>query len=63
MSVQLYHNPQSRAAMTHWLLEELGIPHVYRDGPKRAHHWESGWLDETVELLLRVREPTPASAR
>ncbi|MEZ5361121.1 MAG: alpha/beta hydrolase-fold protein [Bryobacterales bacterium] len=39
----------------HELLEGLAIPHVYRDGPKRAHHWESGWLGETVELLLRVR--------
>jgi S-formylglutathione hydrolase FrmB len=36
----------------HALLEELGIPHDYRDGPKRNHHWESGWLEETVELLL-----------
>ncbi len=36
----------------HELLTELGIPHDYRDGPMREHHWESGWLEETVELLV-----------
>lgn len=36
----------------HELLNELGVPHAYRDGPKRDHHWESGWLDEAVGLLL-----------
>lgn len=34
------------------LLKELGVPHSYRDGPKRDHHWESGWLDEAVSLLI-----------
>lgn len=36
----------------HELLNELGVPHAYRDGPRRDHHWESGWLDEAVSLLL-----------
>lgn len=36
----------------HKLLNELQVPHAYRDGPKRDHHWESGWLDEAVSLLL-----------
>ena len=36
----------------HELLNELGVPHAYRDGPKRDHHWESGWLAEAVGLLL-----------
>ena len=36
----------------HDLLNQLGVPHAYRDGPKRDHHWESGWLDEAVGLLL-----------
>ena len=35
----------------HELLGELEIPHVYRDGPQRTHHWQSGWLAEAVELL------------
>lgn len=41
MTVQLFHNPQSRAAMTHWLLEELGIEYElvrleYGDGSMRT---------------------------
>lgn len=41
MTVQLYHNPQSRAAMIHWLLEELGIDYElkrveYEDGSMRT---------------------------
>jgi hypothetical protein len=34
------------------LLGELKTPHVYRDGPKRAHVWGSGWLEEVVQLML-----------
>lgn len=37
---------------THQLLEDLGIPHVYRDGPCRKHTWHSGWLAECVALML-----------
>ena len=33
------------------LLDSLHIPHVYRDGPQRAHHWEGGWVEEAVTLL------------
>ncbi len=40
---------------THARMLALGIPHVYRDGPRRKHHWQSGWLGEAVELLA----PTP----
>ncbi len=36
----------------HALLEELQIPHEYRDGPQRNHDWHSGWVSEAVELLL-----------
>jgi hypothetical protein len=36
----------------HALLLDLKIPHVFRDGPNRAHLWESGWVPEAVELLL-----------
>ena len=35
----------------HLLLDELGIPHAYRDGPQRAHHWQTGWLEEAVRIL------------
>jgi len=34
------------------LLEELRIPHVFRDGPTRSHAWDSGWLPEAVKLLV-----------
>jgi hypothetical protein len=37
---------------TEKLLNELTIPHVYRDGPKREHHWSGGWLEELVSLLV-----------
>ena len=43
----------------HRLLTELGIPHDYRDGPTRAHHWESGWLQETVALLVSPGSSVP----
>lgn len=36
----------------HALLEELKVPHLYRDGPQRKHDWHSGWVAETVELLM-----------
>jgi len=36
----------------HILMEELGIAHEYRDGPKRKHDWHSGWLSEAVEMLV-----------
>jgi hypothetical protein len=37
----------------HRLMNELGIQHIYRDGPERKHDWQSGWLAEGVELLLK----------
>ena len=40
---------------THQLLEKLDIRHQYRDGPKRKHHWNSGWLEEAVDLLVENR--------
>ncbi|WP_421792420.1 glutathione S-transferase family protein [Hyphobacterium sp.] len=41
MSLEFYHNPQSRGAMTHWLLEEIGCdytvkPVAYEDGSMRT---------------------------
>ena len=36
----------------HVLLDELKIPHAYREGPRRKHAWDSGWLSEAVELLV-----------
>ncbi len=36
----------------HALLLQESIPHLYRDGPQRKHHWNSGWVAEAVELLF-----------
>ena len=36
------------------LLVALDVPHVYQDGPKRAHVWGSGWLLDAVEAIAGV---------
>ncbi|MFM8252050.1 MAG: alpha/beta hydrolase-fold protein [Planctomycetota bacterium] len=38
----------------HGELQRQQLPHEYRDGPKRAHIWGSGWLAEAVELLAAL---------
>ncbi|MDA0589649.1 MAG: alpha/beta hydrolase-fold protein [Planctomycetota bacterium] len=43
------------------LLQKLKVPHVYRDGPKRKHRWDSQWLPEAVELLLKPPEEKATS--
>jgi len=35
------------------LLNELNIPHIYQHGPKRDHHWNSGWVEDAVRLVTR----------
>jgi hypothetical protein len=37
----------------HKLLRDLKIPHVYRDGPQRKHHWNSGWMAELASWAAR----------
>jgi hypothetical protein len=37
----------------HRLMLNLHIPHVYESGPARGHRWDSGWLPEAFEHLLR----------
>jgi len=39
----------------HSLMDELKIPHEYRDGPQRKHDWHSGWVAEAAELLVEKR--------
>lgn len=48
-----YDNFRTHHQQAHLLLDELQIPHVYRDGPARKHDWHSGWVSEAVMLLLR----------
>ena len=47
----------------HDLLNQLAIPHVYRDGPQRKHDWHSGWVEEAVGLLLNPQANTPSIHR
>lgn len=48
-----YDNFREHHVQLHALLEELKIPHEYRDGPKRKHHWNSGWVRGAMEFLVR----------
>lgn len=47
-----YGNFREHHQNAHTLLNDLNIPHDYRDGPQRKHDWHSGWMPEAVELLL-----------
>lgn len=42
----------------HTLMEELRIPHLYRDGPWQKHNWHGGWVSEAIRLLV---SPTDTS--
>jgi hypothetical protein len=50
-----YGNFRDQHQQAHALMEKLKIAHIYRDGPKREHIWESGWVPEAAELLLTAR--------
>ena len=52
MIVLGYDNFRNDHEQLHAKLNSLQIPHIYRDGPKRKHIWESGWVSEAVPLLL-----------
>ncbi len=52
-----YGNFRDEHVQAHTLMQELAIPHVYRDGPRKKHHWNSGWLAEAVELLVHGSDP------
>jgi len=54
-----YDNFRTHHETAHRLLDESKIPHAYRDGPKLKHVWNSGWVEEAVELLAGL----PASPR
>lgn len=46
----------------HSLMERLRIPHLYADGPRRKHHWDSGWVEEAVSALNKMI-PVPLKRR
>ena len=47
-----YGNFRDHHQLAHQGMDDLGIRHVYHDGPQREHAWNSGWLPEAVEMLV-----------
>lgn len=47
-----YDSFRAHLQKAHSLLDELRIPHIVRDGPKRKHDWHGGWVEEAVQRLL-----------
>jgi len=47
-----YDNFRTPTQQAHALLDELKIPHAYRDGPQRKHHWNTGWVEEAARWLV-----------
>jgi len=58
-----YDNFREHHESAHRLMHELKIAHVYRDGPKRKHSWNSGWLSEAVATLVAEESVAPLSHR
>jgi len=49
-----YGNFRADTQRAHALMERLGIPHHYADGPPRKHNWDSGWLEESIRTLRKM---------
>jgi S-formylglutathione hydrolase FrmB len=47
-----YGNFRAEHEQAHALMDRLGVPHEYRDGPARKHDWHSGWVAEAAGWLL-----------
>ena len=52
-----YGNFREHHEQAHARLLELDVPHRYRDGPARVHHWNSGWLPEAFAWLAGAERP------
>ncbi len=37
----------------HYRMLKLGIPHVFEDDGRREHRWDSGWLPQAVDFVVR----------
>lgn len=48
-------NFREQTRQTHDWMRSLKIAHEFRDGPDRKHHWNSGWVIEASEWLLKKR--------
>jgi len=51
-----YDNFRNHHLAVEKLMSDLQIPHIFRDGPKRRHAWNSGWLTEAVQLLMLEKD-------
>lgn len=52
-----YGNFQEATAAAHQRMVDLAIPHRYHNEPFRKHCWNSGWLEEAVNLLTSPAAP------
>ncbi len=46
-----YGNFQQHHLQFYKLVKKHDISCIYRNGPKRKHHWNSGWIPEAISLL------------
>ncbi len=46
-----YGNFQQHHLQFYKLVKKYDISCIYRNGPKRKHHWNSGWIPEAISLL------------
>jgi len=51
-----YGNFRVQMQQAHDYMARLKISHIYVDGPKRSHDWNSGWVPEAVRMLLSHAE-------
>lgn len=50
-----YGNFRADHRQMHELLERIGVPHAYRDGPQQPHHWSGGWLPAAFDWVVAAR--------
>jgi esterase/lipase superfamily enzyme len=49
-----YDNFREHHRRAEQLMNENKVQHIYHDGPQRRHHWNSGWLEEAIDLLAKT---------
>ncbi len=47
---------RSQMQQAHHLLQELRIPHDWKDGLPRKHDWGSGWVAPAVQMLVAMSQ-------
>jgi hypothetical protein len=56
-----YGNFRQEHQTLHEKLLALKLPHLHADGPRRTHHWSSGWIAEAVAFLAEQDTKAPVS--